>query len=105
MLVGEGVFGATTGLLAGAFLATTMGFSVYSYSTIAEPLLALWMTAALLCFWGHRREPDRRLAGPGRADQRPQRAGRPVRDHRPFPPAARPLPPPATLAVRTRLAA
>jgi len=59
MLMGEALFGAATGLLAGVLMATTMGFSVYSYSTIAEPLLALWMTAALLCFWEHRRDPSR----------------------------------------------
>jgi 4-amino-4-deoxy-L-arabinose transferase-like glycosyltransferase len=59
MLIGDALFGATTGCLAGLFLATTMGFSIYSYSPIAEPLLAFWITASLLCFWRFRRDPGR----------------------------------------------
>lgn len=60
MLIGEALYGAATGALAGLLLATTMGFSIYSFSTIAEPLLALWMSGALLCFWRFRQAPDRR---------------------------------------------
>src|SRR6185369_4895965 len=55
------LFDELTGLIAGCLLASTMGFFVYGHTALIEPVLALWITAAIAAFWWWRQQSDRRM--------------------------------------------
>src|SRR5581483_4956143 len=55
------LFDDLSGLIAGCLLACTMGFFVYGRTALIEPVLALWITAAIAAFWWWRQRSDRRM--------------------------------------------